>query len=123
MGMPDGRQLMEVTRIAIDRLEMGVILFRNPQGVHDIHTFADKMEHEFVFRMGVADGKMEFTGAYTFIIYNRVAAEYDRLTTVFTGNLHGEGVLQTDRVAGTVGKLETGTHQIIDGTVDTRTGC
>ena len=123
MGMLDGCQLMKVTRIAVDRLEMGVIILRNPQGVHNMYFVANEMEHEFVFRMGVADGKMEFTGAYTFIIYNRVAAEYDRLTTVFAGNLNGQSVLQTDRVTGTVGKLETGTHEIIDGAVDTRTGC
>ena len=113
---------MKVTRIAVDRLEMGVIILRNPQGVHNMYFVANEMEHEFVFRMVVADGKVELAGAYTFIIYNRVAAEYDRLTTVFTDGHHRQSVLQTDRVAGTVGKLEAGTHQVIDGTFDTRTG-
>ena len=114
---------MKVTRIAVDRLEMGVIILRDPQGVHDMNFVANEMEHEFVFRMGMADGEMELAGAYTFIIYNRVAAEYDGLSAVFAGGHYGQGVLQAYRVAGTVGKLETGTHEIIDGAVDTRTGC
>jgi hypothetical protein len=87
---------MKIARIAVDGLEMRVIILRDPQGIHDIHTIADKMEHEFVFRMIMADGKVELTGAYTFIIYNRVAAEDDSLTAVFASNLHGQGILQTD---------------------------
>ena len=122
MGMPDGCQLMKVTRIAVDRLEMGVIILRDPQGIHNMYFVANEMEHEFVFMMGVADGKVELAGADTFIIYNRVAAEYDSRTAVFADGQHRQSVLQTDRVAGTVGKLEAGTHQVIDGTFDTRTG-
>lgn len=96
MGMPDGCQLMKVTRIAVDRLEMGVIILRNPQGVHDMHTVANEMEHEFVFRMCVADRKVEFAGSYTFIIYYRVAFEYRSLTAVFAGGHHRQSILQTD---------------------------
>lgn len=123
MGMPDRRQLMKVTRIAVDRLEMGIIILRDPQGVRQMNTVADKVEHEFVLRMGVADGKVELAGAYTFIIYNGVAVEYDSLTAVFAGGHHGQRIRQTYRVAGAVGKLETGTHQTIDGTFDGSAGC
>ena len=122
MGMPDRRQLMKVTRIAVDRLEMGVIILRNPQGVHNMYFVANEMEHEFVFRMGVADGKVELAGAYTFIIYYRVAFEYSSRSAVFADGHHRQGVLQTDRVTSAVGKLEAGAHQVIDGTFDTRTG-
>jgi hypothetical protein len=114
---------MEVTRIAVDRLEMGIVLLLHPQRVRQMYTVADKVEHEFVFRMGMADGEMELAGTYTFIIYNRVAAEYDGLRAVFAGGHHGQGVLQAYRVAGTVGKLVTGTHQTIDGTFDGSAGC
>ena len=96
MGMPDGCQLMKVTRIAVDRLEMGVIILRNPQGVHNMYFVANEMEHEFVLGMGVTDGKVELAGAYTFIIYYRVTFEYSSLTTVFAGGHHRQGILQTD---------------------------
>ena len=86
---------MEITRIAIDGLEMRIILFRNPQGVHNMYFVANEMEHEFVFRMGVADGKVELAGAYTFIIYNRVAFEYSSRSAVFADGHHRQGVLQT----------------------------
>ena len=120
MGMPDGCQMMKVTRIAVDRLEMGDIILRNPQGVCLMEIFAIIMEYEFVFRMVVADRKMELAGTYTFIIYNRVTGEDDGRTTVFADSHYGQGVHQTYRVTNTVRELETGAHQIIDGTLD---GC
>ena len=122
MGMPDGCQLMKVTRIAVDRLEMGIILLHHPQGIRHVHAVAKDMKHEYVFGMALADGKMELAGAYTFIIYNRVAFEYSSRSAVFADGHHRQGVLQTDRVTSAVGKLEASAHQIIDGTFDTRTG-
>ena len=105
---------MKVCRIAVDRLEMGIILLHHPQGIRHVHAVAKDMEHEYVFGMALADGKMELAGAYTFIIYNGVAVEYHGLTTVFTGGHNGQGVQQTNRVTVAVSELETGTHQIVD---------
>ena len=61
MGTADACQIMEEVGITIDRLEMRDIVLLDPECIRPMQAVAIKVEHKFVFGMGLADGEVEFT--------------------------------------------------------------
>ena len=67
VGTTDSSQLMEEVGVAIDRLEMGVVVLLDPERIRPMQTVAIEMKHELVFGMGITDGEIERTDLGSFI--------------------------------------------------------
>ena len=115
--MADTRQFMEVFRLTLERLEVGIVLLLHDDAVivvsHRLPVLAHQHQ-EFVLRLGVADRQAESRG-----IIATEAVQHCRVLAVGFPRLHPHRV-QIQRVGLAVGlvQLIARIHQVLNWAVN-----